>query len=66
MAIQRREEEAALNIAGATGLLYGVSATSGWSLLAASVAVMFVSFVAAIAPARRAARIQPVDALRQG
>lgn len=46
------------------GFLYGVNAHDGWTL-AASVGFLFASgMTAAYLPARRAARVNPMEALR--
>lgn len=48
----------------ADGLLYGVSAKNPWACLAGIVTLGICAAFAAIIPARRAASINPVDALR--
>jgi ABC-type antimicrobial peptide transport system permease subunit len=45
-------------------LLYDVAPRDPWMLAAAAATVMSVALAAAWLPARRAARINPVDALR--
>jgi predicted permease len=46
------------------GLLYGVKAGNPWMLAAAAVVVALVALAAAAVPARRAARADPIAALR--
>jgi ABC-type antimicrobial peptide transport system permease subunit len=46
------------------GFLYGVSAHDGWTLAAAVVFLFASGMVAAYLPARRAARVNPTEALR--
>jgi putative ABC transport system permease protein len=46
------------------GLLYGVTATEPIALLGAPVALMLVALAACVLPARRAAALDPVDAIR--
>jgi ABC-type antimicrobial peptide transport system permease subunit len=45
-------------------LLFGVSPGDPWPLAAAAAALIAVTMVAALAPARRASRIDPMDAIR--
>jgi putative ABC transport system permease protein len=47
-----------------TGLLYETTPTDPASLAAVAALLLVVAFVASVMPARRATRIQPVDALR--
>ena len=47
-----------------TGLLYGVSASDPWSLLGSALALGTVTALAIYLPARRAATIDPIAALR--
>jgi putative ABC transport system permease protein len=47
-----------------SGLLYGVTATDPVALAAALGGVLAIALVAAIGPARRIARVDPVEALR--
>lgn len=44
--------------------LYGVSAHDGWTIAAASLLLFFCGMIAAWLPARRAARVDPIQALR--
>jgi predicted permease len=48
----------------ARGFLYGVSAHDGWTLAAAVVFLFASGMAAAYLPARRAARVNPMEALR--
>ncbi len=48
------------------GMLYGVSATDPMVYVVVSIGVALVSLVAAYAPARRAAKVDPVIALKAG
>jgi len=47
-----------------TSLLYGVSATDGTTYAAAAAAIVAVTVVATLIPARRATRVDPTSALR--
>ena len=47
-----------------TGLLYGVSPLDPWTFLGLSAVVVVVALVAALGPAHRAARVDPLEALR--
>jgi len=56
---------AALALTPALGaLLFGVPATDPWTFAATVVGVLVVAAVASLIPARRATRVQPVEALR--
>jgi putative ABC transport system permease protein len=58
----------ALNVAGAKALgslLYGITATDWPTYLGVLALLSVVSLVACYLPARRAARIDPMQALRQ-
>jgi ABC-type antimicrobial peptide transport system permease subunit len=46
------------------GFLYGVQAHDGWTLTIAALALFFSGLLAAYLPARRAARVDPMQALR--
>jgi len=46
------------------GLLYGVEATDPPTLLSVAVALLLVAAAASLAPARRAMRVDPIEALR--
>ena len=47
-------------------LVFGVSPTDPWALLAAALVVLAVSVLAGLLPAVRAARVSPMHALRNG
>jgi len=47
-----------------TGLLYGVSPTDASTLVAVTILLSAVAIAAAYMPARRAARLDPISALR--
>jgi len=47
-----------------TGLLYGVSPTDASTLVAVTILLSAVAVAAAYMPARRAARLDPISALR--
>lgn len=47
-----------------SSFLYGVSAADVWSYMTAAVGLLAIAFVAALIPARRAAAIEPLEALR--
>jgi len=46
------------------GLLYGVEATDPLTLLSVATALLLVAAAASLAPARRAMRVDPIEALR--
>jgi putative ABC transport system permease protein len=47
------------------GFLYGVKALDAWTYVAVIVALLLVGGIAALVPARRAAAIEPAEALRE-
>ncbi len=47
------------------GLLYGIAPRDPVSFIAASLGLLILTLVASYIPARRAGRIDPIDALRQ-
>ena len=46
------------------GFLFGLTATDPWTLVAATAALVAVATLAGLVPARRAARVDPIEALR--
>jgi ABC-type antimicrobial peptide transport system permease subunit len=46
------------------GFLYGVSPHDGWTIAAAAVLLFTSGLIAAYVPARRAASVDPMEALR--
>jgi ABC-type lipoprotein release transport system permease subunit len=46
------------------GLLYGVAATDPLTLLSVAAALVVVAITASLEPARRAMRVDPIEALR--
>ena len=46
------------------GFLYGVQAHDGWTLAGAAMLLFLSGMLAACLPARRAARVNPIEALR--
>lgn len=46
------------------GLLFGLTPTDPLSLTAATVALMLIALLAGSLPARRACRVEPIQALR--
>jgi ABC-type lipoprotein release transport system permease subunit len=47
------------------GLLYGITSSDPVTFVAAALGLLGVAFLASFAPARRAARLDPVTTLRQ-
>ena len=47
-----------------TGLLYNVSATDPWTFVAVALMMALVALLASYLPARRASRVDPIQALR--
>jgi ABC-type antimicrobial peptide transport system permease subunit len=45
-------------------LLYGVNAHDGWTIMAATLLLVVAGMSAAYVPARRAANVNPMEALR--
>ena len=48
-----------------SSLLYGVTPRDPWTLASASLLIVFVTVLASWAPARHAAQVDPMEALRQ-
>ena len=48
-----------------SSLLYGVAPSDPWTLASASLLIVFVTVLASWAPARHAAQVDPMEALRQ-
>jgi predicted permease len=46
------------------GFLFGLTATDPWTLVTATAALVVVATLAGLVPARRAARVDPIEALR--
>jgi ABC-type antimicrobial peptide transport system permease subunit len=46
------------------GFLYGVSASDPWTVCLAPLGLVVFGLIAALVPARKAASVNPVDALR--
>ena len=46
------------------GMLFEVSATDPWTFVAVSMLLVLVGLVASYLPARRASRVNPIDALK--
>ena len=49
----------------AANMIYNPPATSWWPIVAAALAMIALGVLAASVPARRAARVQPMEALRR-
>jgi ABC-type lipoprotein release transport system permease subunit len=49
-----------------TGLLYGVTPHDAWTFAAVSLFLLAVACLASYLPARQAARMEPLHALREG
>jgi ABC-type antimicrobial peptide transport system permease subunit len=56
--------QAALAMRGLSGALYGVAPTDGATFVGAGLLVLLAASVAALLPARRAGKVNPVNLLR--